>query len=221
VTAARRVGTTGQVLATDFAVSMVEHAQRRIAPLGLPQIEVRVMDAESPDLPPRSFDAVMCRFGLMFMPSLDRALEALGALLRPGGRLCAAVWSTPDRVPFLWVAQATARRVLGLPPPPTSGQSPFDLADMDTLAARLERAGFRHVEHERVPVVIRFDDAATFVRCVGEMSSSLAALLAARAPAERDAVSAALAEAASAYASERGEVVFENEAFCVVAEGPG
>src|SRR5690242_6190132 len=63
--AARRVGPRGYVLATDISTSMLNVAAEAVRNAGLTNVETRVMDAENIDLDADSFDAVMCRMGLM------------------------------------------------------------------------------------------------------------------------------------------------------------
>src|SRR5215471_7513729 len=99
-TAARRVGLSGHVIATDLAPQMLALGRALAAELGLENIDFREMDAEAPDLPEQSFDIVLCRFGLMYLPDPQVALERLHTLLVPGGRLIAAVWGPPHKVPF-------------------------------------------------------------------------------------------------------------------------
>src|SRR5947209_3599466 len=68
LTAAHRVGPAGQVYVTDLSPEMVGLGRERAAELGLHNIDFREMDAEAPDLPEHSFEIVLCRFGLMFLP---------------------------------------------------------------------------------------------------------------------------------------------------------
>ena len=114
VTAAYRVGPSGHVLATDLSPQMVALGRERGAELGLHNIDFREMDAEAPDLPENSFEIVLCRFGLMFLPNPQVALERLHELLAPGGRLVAAVWGPPHKVPFArWADGSGDARLAG------------------------------------------------------------------------------------------------------------
>ncbi len=67
-TAARVVGQAGRVVATDQSPQMLEIARRRAKDLGSTNVELREMDAEQHDFPEASFDAALCRWGLMFLP---------------------------------------------------------------------------------------------------------------------------------------------------------
>ena len=91
VTAACAVGSSGSVVATDQAPEMLAIARERAATLGLRNIEFREMDAETLDLPGESFNAVMCGWGLMFLPNPGDALKGMYRLLVPDGGLAAAV----------------------------------------------------------------------------------------------------------------------------------
>ena len=97
VSAAERVGPGGYVLATDISEGIVELALQVARERGLKQIETRVMDGEKLDLADASFDAVLCRLGLMYMPHPVTALREWRRALRAGGRVAVVVFSTPDR----------------------------------------------------------------------------------------------------------------------------
>jgi len=84
-TAARRVGPSGLVVATDLSPVLLALAREEAIRLGLRNVEFREMDAEEPDLAPHAFDAALCRWALMFLPHLIRTLTRLRALLVPGG----------------------------------------------------------------------------------------------------------------------------------------
>jgi len=97
LTAARRVGPGGRVIATDQSVGMLTIARERAAALGVANVEFREIDGESLAIPESDFDAVLCRWGLMFMPDVKGALIGIHQRLRAGGRLATSVWATADK----------------------------------------------------------------------------------------------------------------------------
>ena len=116
VTAARKVGGNGggggdvggHVFATDIAPQMLSIARQRAASLGLQDvIDFKEGDAETIDLPSSKFDAALCRWGLIYLPDLKAGLSNIHRSLVDGGRLAAAVWASPDKVPFLSVVMST------------------------------------------------------------------------------------------------------------------
>ena len=97
ITAANRVGSNGHVLATDISPQMLSVAKQRAISLGLQNvIEFKEGDIETIDLPSSTFDAVLCRWGLMFLPDLKAGLSNIYQSLKPSGHFGAAVWASPD-----------------------------------------------------------------------------------------------------------------------------
>jgi ubiquinone/menaquinone biosynthesis C-methylase UbiE len=89
ITAARKVGTKGHVLATDISPQMLKIAKQRAVSFGLQDIiEFKEIDAERIDIdlqpllqPYSSFNAVLCRWGLMFVPNLTSTLKSIYKVL--------------------------------------------------------------------------------------------------------------------------------------------
>ena len=85
VSAAELVGAGSYVLATDISEGIVELALQVARERGFEQMETRAMDGEKLDLPDASFDAVLCRLGLMYMPHPVTALSEWRRALKTGG----------------------------------------------------------------------------------------------------------------------------------------
>ncbi|MDM0108562.1 methyltransferase domain-containing protein [Variovorax sp. J22R24] len=78
ISAARRVGTKGHVLATDIAPALLERAAADARKAGLSNLETREIDGEALDaLPAASFDAAISRVGLIYFPDQQRALAGI------------------------------------------------------------------------------------------------------------------------------------------------
>ena len=85
----RTVGDKGHVTATDISPEMLAIGKERAQHEGLKNIEFKDGDAEMVDLPSSSFDAAICRWGLMFLPNLSLALDNIQRSLVSGGSLAA------------------------------------------------------------------------------------------------------------------------------------
>jgi SAM-dependent methyltransferase len=131
--AAKRVGPTGSVLATDIASNLVALATENARKAGLTNIETRVMDGENLELEEGAFDAVISRVGLIYFPDQQKALTGMRRVLKPGGRLAAIVYSTAENNTFFSIPVSIIRRRAQLPPPLPGQPGPFSLGGPGVL----------------------------------------------------------------------------------------
>jgi len=90
--AAEAVGPTGNVIGVDLAKELLELARRKAVQQRLGNIEFEVGDMLSLRFPAKSFDAVVCVFGIFFVPDMARAVSELWSRIRPGGQLAMTTW---------------------------------------------------------------------------------------------------------------------------------
>ena len=174
LTIARRVGPQGHVLVTDIAPNLLARAAADAETAGLTQVETREVDGESLEqLPEGSFDAVVSRVGLIYFPDQQRALRGMRHALRPGGRVSAVVYSTPDRNAFFSIPVRIIRERAQLPPPLPGQPGPFSLGGPGVLEAAFTQAGFTDVEVRTVPSPVRLPSAAECVRFERESFGAL------------------------------------------------
>jgi SAM-dependent methyltransferase len=186
VSAAERVGPSGYVLATDISDGIVELALEVARERGLNQIETRAMDGEKLDLPDASFDAVVCRLGLMYMPHPVAALREWRRALKASGRVAVVVFSTPERNSWGAMPASIIRRRAQLAPPVPGQPGPFSLGAPGVLEGVLRQAGFAHPEVRAVPVPHGMASAAEYVRVAREAFGAFNAMMAHLPPRERE-----------------------------------
>ena len=215
LTAAQWVGPSGHVLATDITPEMLNFGKSRAADMGLRNLEFRQMDAEAIDLPDDSFDAVLCRFGLMFLPNLDADLRAILRVLVPGGWFAAAVWSTADKVPSSDIARSTIMRELQMPPTPSGQFDAFSLSDPVVLKDRLARVGFVDLHVETMYAHYEWPSPDAYVEFAQDMLAIVRTALADLSPGRKSQILDAIREAASRYQTQDGTVQAHSEAFVV------
>jgi ubiquinone/menaquinone biosynthesis C-methylase UbiE len=156
VTAAKKVGSTGHVLATDISPNILAYARKLAKESGVQNIETRVMDGEQLDLPDATFDAVISRVGLIYFPDQQKALREMLRVLKPGGMIAAIVYSTPDKNTFFSIPVSIIRNWAKLPPPAPGQPGPFSLGGPGVIEKAFEQAGFRNVQSVLVnsPVIL-------------------------------------------------------------------
>jgi ubiquinone/menaquinone biosynthesis C-methylase UbiE len=174
LTIARRVGPDGHVLATDIAPDLLALAEADARTEGLAQVATREIDGESLDqLPEASFDAVVSRVGLIYFPDQQQALRGMRHALRPGGRVSAVVYSTPDRNAFFSIPVRIIRERAQLPPPLPGQPGPFSMGGPGVLEAAFTEAGFTEVEIRTVASPVSLPSAAECVRFERESFGAL------------------------------------------------
>ena len=105
-----------------------------------PAVSWRQGMAESIPFPDRSFDAVLCQFGLMFFSDRHKALREMFRVLKPEGRLVVAVWDALANIPAYAAVVALLERLAGRQAADALG-APFVLGDSGKLSKMLGDAG--------------------------------------------------------------------------------
>ena len=147
LTAARRTGPDGVLLATDISEQLVERVRINAIAEGVAHVYATVADAEQLEFDPGAFDAAICRLGLMVLLDVAGALRGIRVALRPGGRFSAVVYDEPGHNPVLAAISAT--------------EDPFGLSAPGVLQSALEDAGFTDVEVEAVDAPLPLPDGGT------------------------------------------------------------
>jgi len=137
--AAERVAPEGRVLAVDLARGLLDLARAKAGRRGLNNIEFRVGDFEELGLPDDSFDAVICVFGIFFVPDMSRAAAELWRMVRPGGQLAITTWGPNFCEPANTIFWDTVRMER---PDLYKGFNPWDrICDPQSVKAMLKEGG--------------------------------------------------------------------------------
>ena len=141
---ALRVGAEGLVVATDFSPEMLAGARRRAAEAGLANIRFAIADMAALPWRDAAFDAVTCRFGVMFPPDPAVAVAEARRVLRPGGRAGYMVWGPMEANTAYHVVRRTILGFFGEDADKPISRHRF--AAPGSIAGVLEGAGFGDVE---------------------------------------------------------------------------
>jgi ubiquinone/menaquinone biosynthesis C-methylase UbiE len=149
LTIAEKVGSKGSVTCTDGVAEMVLAAEGEAQLRGLTNITFRQCVADSLPFESNSFDAVVCRLGVMFFPDPLAALREMLRVAKPGGSVSLAVWHKDELNPFTHVVTGVMSRYVESPPADPDAPNAFRFAEPGRLASVLKSAGASDVR-ERV-----------------------------------------------------------------------
>jgi SAM-dependent methyltransferase len=157
--AARRVGAQGHVVASDIADAMLHHVRENARAANLTNITTLAGAAEDLEVTAESFDAVICRLGLMLFAAPAQALAAVRHALRPGGKVAVVVFTTPAANPFMAQPMQILLRHAGKTPPAPGQPGIFALGAHGVLARLLGDSGFVGVEQRTVALPLRMSSS--------------------------------------------------------------
>jgi ubiquinone/menaquinone biosynthesis C-methylase UbiE len=139
------VGSQGRVTATDLIREMLQIAEENAAARNIKNIDFRAADAEQLPFPAGLFDRITCRFGIMFIPNIQKALSEMRRVLKPGGRVSFITWGSIEENPMFSSMIGPFLKYVEVPPPPPDAPHVFRFADEKKLAELLSLAGFLQV----------------------------------------------------------------------------
>jgi SAM-dependent methyltransferase len=144
IPAAEAVGPAGAVVGVDLAERLLALARAKAATLGLKHVRFEKGDMLDLDFAGRDFDAVVCVFGVFFVPDMAAAVRSLWRAVRPGGRLAITTWGPrffePGSTAF-WNAVRDVR------PDLHKGFNPWDrISDPQAVVALLRESGVAHAD---------------------------------------------------------------------------
>lgn len=156
-TAAAHAGRTGAVVGIDVNDGMLAVAQRKA-----PYIDWKQGQAESLPFENSRFDVVVSQFALMFFDDRRTALREMMRVLRPGGRLAVAVWSSLDDTPGYAAMVSLLQRLFG-DQAANALRAPYALGDKQELHSLFRDAGIADAGIATHPGTARFPSIRSWV----------------------------------------------------------
>ena len=176
---AQRVGAAGAVLATDLSpadpgIRKGQGARRA----GYGNVETAAADGENLDVGESVFDAAVCRLGLMFFPDPGKGLREMYRALKPGGRACTMVFSTPDKNPCVSILVSTAFKHAGLPPrDPYQPGGLLSLGKPGLVDELFQQAGFSRVATTKLAAPFRLPSVKDYLDFIRNSASPILQIL--------------------------------------------
>jgi len=127
------------IVATDLNQPMLDHAAVR----GIRRpVEWRQADAMQLPFQDRTFDAVVCQFGVMFFPEKTRAYAEARRVLRSGGVFIFNTWDRIEENEFADIVTTALARLFVEDPPRFLARTPHGYYDHGTIERDLAEGGF-------------------------------------------------------------------------------
>lgn len=141
LTLAGIVESEGSVTCTDIIPEMVASTQQAATSRKLTNIKFQQCAANSLPFPNGSFDATVCRFGVMFFPEPLAGLREMLRVTRQDGRVALAVWHQSKSNPFFHIVTEVLSRYVESPPDEPEAPGAFRFAEPGALARILKQSG--------------------------------------------------------------------------------
>lgn len=216
LSAARRVGAEGHVVASDIADTMLQHVRKNARAAGLNNVSTTAGAAEELDVPSGSFDAVICRLGLMLFVEPGKALVAARRTLKPGGKAAVVVFTVPAANAFMAKPMQILLRHAGKAPPAPGQPGIFALGAPGVTERLFTESGFTGFEQRVLAIPLRMLSARHALEMMQEAFGAYRAVVSSCSEAVRTAAWAEVAETLRGFETPTG---FEAPAEVLVAAG--
>jgi ubiquinone/menaquinone biosynthesis C-methylase UbiE len=135
------------IVATDLNQPMLDHAAEQVSS---DRVIFQKADAQALPFPDRSFDVVVCQFGVMFFPDKQQAYREARRVLKLGGNFILSVWDALEHNEFADLTAAAVADMFADDPPRFLARTPHGYHDPQTIVADISAAGFANVTLETV-----------------------------------------------------------------------
>jgi len=167
----------GVVVITDVADGMLNVARENAERRGLKNVRFTVTDVTELPFEDNSFDLISCRFGFMFFPDMLMAAKEMFRVLKPGGRLAAAVWNVPEKNYWASAPLSSIKKYLNPEPVPKGAPGLFRCAESGYMAEIIHKAGLKNVTEREIDLKLNAGSIETYWSFMTEVVAPVVAAL--------------------------------------------
>ena len=164
----------GRVVLTDISAGMLRVAEEKASARGLHNLDFEVCDAAALPFGDSTFDAVYCRFGLMFFPVMSAAVSEMARTAKPGARVGAVVWGRAAENPWASLILGTIARHRELPIPPAGTPGLFRCAPTGFMTRMFNDAGLADVAERKVSTDLVFESPESYWEFMTDIATTVA-----------------------------------------------
>lgn len=216
LTIASRLG-AGKVILTDLAEDMLEIATENAAERNITNIETRACDVSNLPFEDNFFDAISCRFGFMFFPDMQMAAKEMARVLKPGGRVAAAVWNIPEKNFWISATMGVINKNMELPALPPGAPGMFRCAKTGVMSDLFMEAGLTDISEVEIAGKMNCRTADVYWNIMNDVAAPVVAALSKADEFTRAKIKAEVYDSLKAKYPD-GNVVIDSSAIVIYAE---
>ena len=169
--------TKGKVIITDLADDMLVVAHENAVKRGIKNVEFSACDVSDLPFADNTFDKISCRFGFMFFPDMLMAAKELFRVLKPGGRISAAVWARPENNFWITAIMSVINKHMEVPAPPPGSPGLFRCAKEGMIADLFSQAGLKNIAQKELTEKMSYDTVDMYWALMSEVAAPVAGAL--------------------------------------------
>ncbi len=209
--------TDGKVIITDLANEMLDIARKNALRKDIENVEFRACDVCELPFADNTFDSVSCRMGFMFFPNMLLAAKEIKRVLKPGGKVATAVWSTADKNFWVTAISETINRNMQLPVPPPEAPGIFRCGKSGLLTNIFNQAGFKNISESEVTCKLKCGTTEIYWQMMTEIASPVVAALSKADSAMKDKIKREVFELVNKKYAD-GNVIMDGSALLIYGE---
>lgn len=167
----------GKVTGIDNSEGMLEVAKEHSVAKGIRNYDCLVADVSELPFEDSTFDHVSCRMGFMFFPDMKMALSEMVRVLKPGGKICASVWTGPESNPWITIMLQSISQFIEVQPPPPGAPGMFRCAAPGLMKNIFTSTGLMNVSEKVIDGTGDFETAQKYWESLTELSAPFVAVL--------------------------------------------
>lgn len=168
---------SGKVIITDLANDMLDIARENAEKKGIKNVEFLACDVCELPFADNTFDGVSCRMGFMFFPDMLLAAKEILRVLKTGGKIAVAVWSSPHKNSWVTIVGDTINRNLQLPALPPGNPGIFRCGQSGLMSNILTRAGFKNISENEIACNLECGSAEVYWEMMTEIAAPVVSAL--------------------------------------------
>lgn len=212
-----RIVIKGKVIGTDLSEGMLNIANENAKLRGIDNYQTQVSDVSELPFEDNTFDAISCRFGYMFFPDMLMATKEMYRVLKPGGRIAASVWNTPDKNYWVTATMNTITNNMKLESPPPGAPGMFRCASTGLVANLFQEAGLKNISETVINGKLNSGTAEKYWNMMTEVAAPIISALSKADVAMKEKIKKEVFEAVNQRFN-GGTVTFDSSALVIFGE---